>query len=129
MQFAVKIHDREVIASGVLVLGPTDKDMSFDLDGMMFLVRLIPTEAPLQVRFVTGGPKLMRVEIEGKFPELGAAWKIAGLAQAGDRFIDLDIMVYSLSELRDVNRQVGFTFTAQPPTGGQLGAPNLMRMF
>jgi hypothetical protein len=127
MRFAVKVHDREVVASGVLVLGPEDKDMSFDLDGMVFLVRLVPTQAPLQVRFVSGGVKLMRVELEGKFPELGAAWKITGLGQAGDRRIDLDIMVYSLSEMRDVNRQVGFTFTATPGAG-QAGGPDLIRM-
>jgi hypothetical protein len=127
MRFGAKVHDREVIASGVLVLGPEDKDMSFDLDGMVFLVRLIPTGAPLQVRFVPGGAKLMRVELEGKFPELGAAWKIGGLGQAGDRRIDLDIMVYSLSEIRDVNRQVGFTFTATPGAA-QTGGPDFIRM-
>ncbi|MGC1304900.1 MAG: hypothetical protein WA840_21225 [Caulobacteraceae bacterium] len=129
MQFGVKIHDREVLASGTLVLGPDDKDMHFDLDGMVFLIRMIPTEAALQVRFVTGGPKLLRVELEGKFPELGAAWKIASIAQAGDRYVDLDLMIYSLSALRDVNRQVGFTFTAHPPTGGQIAGPDPMRMF
>jgi hypothetical protein len=132
MRFAVKVHDREVIASGVLVLGPQDKDMSFDLDGMVFLVRLIVNSNPLTVRFVPSGSKLMRVELEGRFPELGAAWKIAGIGQAGDRMIDLDLMVYSLSETRDVNRQVGFTFTASPPAGGGqigVGGPDLIRTF
>jgi hypothetical protein len=132
MRFAVKVHDREVIASGVIVLGPHDKDLSFDLDGMVFLIRLIPNEEPLTVRFVTGGPKLMRVEFAGKFPELGAAWKVEGLGRAGDHMIDLDLMVYSLSDMRDVNRQVGFTFTAVPPKGGQIAGvpgPEPVRVF
>ena len=127
MHFAAKVHDREVIASGVLVLGPDDRDMSFDLDGMVFLVRLVPNDAPLQVRFIPEHAKLMRLSFEGKFPELGAAWKITGLAQAGDRRIDMDLMVYSLSELVSVNRQVGFTFTAHPGSG-QVGGPDLIRM-
>ena len=120
MQFGVRIQDREVVASGVLVLGPTDRDMLFTLDGMEFLVRLCPsaTPIPFRVEFVHFNVKRLMIEVHGVFPELTAAWKLTGVGEAGDRRIDLDLMVYSQSSQPDCNRQVGFTFTA---TGG--GAP------
>ena len=117
MQFGVRIQDREVVASGVLVLGPPDRDMLFNLDGMEFLVRLCPsaTPIPFRVEFVRHSLKQLMIEVHGAFPELTAAWKLTGIGEAGDRRIDLDLMVYSQNKAPDCNRQVGFTFTA---TGG-----------
>ncbi len=125
MQFAVTVHDREVIASGVLVIGPTDRDLNFDLDGMKFLVRLFPsaTVIPFRVEFVRYDLKQLQIEVHGQFPQFTAAWKLTGVGQAGDRRIDLDLMVYSLTDQPDCNRQVSFTFTALPGSGGLAKAP------
>ena len=119
MQFGVKVHDREVIASGVLVIGPTDRDMLFNLDGMEFLVRLCPsaTPIPFRVEFARHNQKQLMIEVHGALPELTAAWKLTGVGEAGDRRIDLDLMVYSQASQPDCNRQVGFTFTATPGAG------------
>ncbi len=116
MQFGVKVQDREVVASGVLVIGPTDRDMLFNLDGMEFLVRLCPSPTPIafRVEFVRHNQKQLMIEVHGAFPELTAAWKLTGIGEAGDRRIDLDLMVYSQAAQPDCNRQVGFTFTATP---------------
>ena len=114
MQFGVKVHDREVIASGVLVLGATDRDMTFNLDGMEFLVRLFPspTPIPFKVEFVRYDLKQLMIEVHGAFPEFTAAWKLTGVGQAGERRIDLDLMIFSQSSQPDTIRQVSFTFTA-----------------
>ena len=124
MQFGVKIHDREVIASGVLVLGATDRDMTFNLDGMEFLVRLFPspTPIPFKVEFVRYDLKQMMIEVHGAFPEFTAAWKLTGVGQAGERRIDLDLMIFSQGSQTDSIRQVSFTFTATGPAG-PVGAP------
>ena len=118
MQFAVKVHDREVVASGVLVLGATDRDMTFNLDGMQFLVRLFPsaTPMPFRVEFVRFGDKQMMIEIHGAFPEFTAAWTLTGIGQSGEHRIDLDIMVFSQGVLPDSVRQVSFTFTGSGPS-------------
>ena len=120
MQFSVKVEAREVLAAGVLVLGAEDRDMSFVLDGMEFTVSLIPAPTPLAVGFVRKSLKHMVVELRGEFPEFTAAWKLAALAQAGDRQIDLDLMVYSQSSNPQSVRQVSFTFTAHPGRDGQV---------
>ena len=124
MQFGVKVHDREVIASGVIVLGGPDRDMTFNLDGMEFLVRLFPsaTPIPFRVEFVRYDLKQLMIEIHGAFPEFTAAWRLNGVGQAGERRIDLDIMVFSQSSEPDCIRQVSFTFTATGPTSAA-GAP------
>ena len=114
MQFGVKVHDREVIASGVLVLGAPDRDMTFNLDGMQFLIRLFPsaTPIPFRVEFVHYDPKQLTIELHGAFPEFTAAWRLNGIGQAGEHRIDLDIMIFSQSSQPDSIRQVSFTFTA-----------------
>jgi hypothetical protein len=124
MQFGVKIHDREVIASGVLVLGATDRDMIFNLDGMEFLVRLFPspTPIPFKVEFVRFDLKQLMIEVHGAFPEFTAAWKLTGVGQAGDRRIDLDLMIFSQGSQPDSIRQVSFTYSATGPAG-PTGAP------
>ncbi len=129
MQFGVKVHDREVIASGVLVLGATDRDMTFNLDGMEFLVRLFPSAIPIpfKVEFVRYDLKQLMIEVHGAFPEFTAAWKLTGVGQAGDRRIDLDLMIFSQSGEPDTIRQVSFTFTATAPAG-QTAAPAPIRM-
>ncbi len=125
MQFGVKVHDREVIASGVLVLGASDRDMTFNLDGMQFLVRLFPSASPtpFKVEFVRYDLKQLMIEIHGAFPEFTAAWKLTGVGQAGDRRIDLDIMIFSQSGEPDSIRQVSFTFTATPSAEPTLSTP------
>ncbi len=125
MQFGVKVHDREVIASGVLVLGATDRDMTFNLDGMEFLVRLFPspTPIPFKVEFVRYDLKQLMIEVHGAFPEFTAAWKLTGVGQAGERRIDLDLMIFSQSSQPDTIRQVSFTFTATGPAA-PAGAPS-----
>lgn len=127
MRFSVLVEDREVIASGALVFGPNDKRATFDLDGLIFVLQLNPGPGPLQLRFVSGGPKDLSIVIDGALPELGAAWTARGIGQAGDRRIDLDLMIYSLSTIADVNRQIGFTFTATP-SAGQSGGPEFTRL-
>ncbi len=124
MQFGVKIHDREVIASGVLVLGASDRDMPFNLDGMEFLVRLFPSASPIpfRVEFVRYDLKQLMIEVHGAFPEFTAAWKLTGVGQAGERRIDLDLMIFSQSSEPNTIRQVSFTFTATGPSSSA-GAP------
>ena len=119
MQFGVKVHDREVVASGVLVLGAPDRDMTFNLDGMEYLVRLFPsaTPIPFKVEFVRYDLKQLMIEIHGAFPEFTATWKLTGIGQAGERRIDLDIMIFSQSNEPDCIRQVSFTFSATGPAG------------
>ena len=128
MQFAVKISDREVLAAGVLVLGSDDHEVSFMLDGMEFVISLIPTSEPLTVNFIRKAVKHMRVELSGQFPMFSASWKLSALAQAGERQIDLDLMVYSLSDRPDATRQVSFSFTAHPAsTTPARPQPDLLR--
>ena len=119
MQFSVRVHDREVVASGVLVLGASDRDMLFNLDGMEFLVRLFPSAEPVpfKVEFVRHDLKRLTIEVHGAFPEFTASWKLTGIGQAGDRRVDLDLMVFSQSSQPDCVRQVSFTFTALPGAG------------
>ena len=114
MQFAVKVEQREVIASGVLVLGAGDRDATFNLDGMEFLVRLEPREGALAVEFIRRDIKHLMIKISGHFPEFSAAWKLGAIAEAGERKIDLDRLIYSQSAEPDAVRQMSFSFTASP---------------
>ena len=128
MRFGVKIQDREVIASGVLVLAAADRDMTFDLEGMEYLVRLIPYPAPVpfRIEFVRRDIKHMMIEVHGQLPEFTAAWKLTGIGQANDRRIDLDLMVFSQSGEPDTSRQVSFTFTAAAGVELPLGSQTVL---
>lgn len=123
MQFAVKVGQREVIASGVLVLGAGERDASFNLDGMEFLVRLEPRDGALAVEFIRRDIKHLMIRISGYFPEFSAAWKLGAIAEAGERKIDLDLMVYSQSAEPDAVRQMSFSFTAAPAPMAQARSP------
>jgi hypothetical protein len=120
MQFSVHVGQREVLASGIVLLGSEDRDVAFNLDGMHFTVRLVPEGPAATVEFVRQDLKHMRIELHGPLPALSQTWRMTGVANAGDRQIDLDVMVYSQVEAADSVRQISFCFTARPsPSAGR----------
>lgn len=114
MQFAVHVGPREVLAAGIVLLGAEDREVSFNLDGMVFVLQLVPEPTPMAVEFTREHMKLMRIYLRGHLPLLSTTWKLNGIAQANGRMIDLDVMVYSQMETADCARQVSFCFTAHP---------------
>ena len=127
MQFAVAIEDREVVAAGSLVLGAADRNVTFDLDGMKFELRLVPGSTALEVQFIRDDVKRLIIEFKGLFPELTAAWKLSAIAETADRQIDLDVMIYSQSGEPDCVRQLAFSFTATPAKGQGWATPAPIR--
>jgi hypothetical protein len=133
MQFEVKIGERRVLASGHLVLGPADREVTFTLEGMNYIMTFTPTSdpGPFQVRFDRRDPTHLHVDTRGHFPAGTVAWTYAGILQFTDADIDLDLMIYSESAQADSVRRIGFTFTARQkaaaemidPTGSAPAAP------
>ena len=116
MPFEVKVGDRQVLASGQLVLTPADREVTFTLEGMSYVMTFTPTTepGPFQVSFNRRDQTHLHVDTRGLFPAGTIAWTYAGILQASDADIDLDLMVHSDSTAADSVRRIGFTFSARP---------------
>jgi hypothetical protein len=119
MALTVEIPGRMIVGSGVIVLDATDRQMRFDLDGMVYLVRLYPNGAPepLTVAFKRQTLKHVDIDIRGQYPLFSVTWKLTGIGYVGDGRIDLDLMIFSQSDQPDCVRQATFTFTLTPGVG------------
>ena len=115
MQFDVRIGERRVLASGNLLLGPTEREVTFTLEGMSYVMTFVPTSdpGPFQVRFDRRDQTHLHVETRGHFPAAAITWTYAGLLQFTDADIDLDLMIHSETADADSVRRLGFTFTAR----------------
>lgn len=115
MQFEVKIGDRKVMASGHLVLGPADREVTFTLEGMSYIMTFTPTSdpGPFQVSFDRRDQTHLHVDTRGHFPAGTVAWTYSGILQFTDADIDLDLMIHSESGQADSVRRIGFTFSAR----------------
>ena len=115
MQFDVKIGDRKVLASGNLVLGPGDREVTFTLEGMSYVMTFAPTldPGPFQVKFDRRDATHLHVETRGHFPAGAVAWTYGAILQFTDADIDLDLVIHSESAEVDSVRRMGFTFTAR----------------
>jgi hypothetical protein len=125
MQFEVKIGDRLVLASGNLVLGPADREVTFSLEGMTYVMTFVPTSepGPFQVKFDRRDQALLHVETKGLFPAGAVAWTYAGILQFTDSDIDLDLMIHSESARIDSVRRIGFTFSARQKKAAEMIDP------
>jgi hypothetical protein len=122
MALTVEIPGRMIVGSGVVVLDAGDRQMTFNLDGMVYRVQLFPsaTPEPLTVQFRRQHLKHVDIDISGQLPLFSASWKMGGIGYINDDRIDLDLMIFSQSDQPDCVRQVTFTFTV---TRG-VGAPS-----
>ena len=113
MRTAIKVSGRPVVSSGTVVIDATDREVAFDLDGLVYLLKLFPSpfELPLRTEFVRRSRKHVDIEIHGKFPIFTATWKLTGIGYVDAGRIDLDLMILSQGDVPDCVRQVTFTFS------------------
>jgi hypothetical protein len=116
MLVQVRIGSRRVAASGQLVLGREEREITFELDGVDCVLVLQPVLAggPFQVRFDRTDATHLRILTQGRFPQGAVTWTFQGLLQVAEGELDLELMV--VSETAELNsfRQVAYTVLTRP---------------